>query len=186
MFKRSHILQKQNYYQSFHGDALPVKERLTKGVFKIQILKETLPHNETYLSYHGRRQAKFADSSPSLMLTSIIGHSHLVELLWDMQTDQESLKIQPISNIRFKVISTRHSACLVSQKTFSRKGWKKQNIQWPSTTDNSLQSTCKHTPLPAPMAVCKAISLQEALEEIFILLPGKKKRLTGSYLGGEG
>lgn len=31
-------------------------------------------------------------------------------------------------------------------------------------------------PLPAPMTVCKDISLEEALEEIFILLHGKKKR----------
>lgn len=88
-----------------------------KGVFKIQILKETLLDNEPYLSSQGRRQA-----SPSLMLLSIIGHPHLVELLGDMQTDQKSPKTQAISNARIKVISTRHSACLVSKKAFSRKG----------------------------------------------------------------
>lgn len=31
-------------------------------------------------------------------------------------------------------------------------------------------------PLPTPKAVCKDISLQEALEEIFIFLHGKKTR----------
>jgi len=119
-FKGSHILWKQNYYHSFRGDALPVKGSLTKGVFKIQIPKEALLNNETYLSYQGRRQAQFAYSSPSLMLMSIIGHPHLVELLWDMRTDQKNLKIRPISEAR--IISTRHGACLVSKKTFSRKG----------------------------------------------------------------
>lgn len=113
---------KENYYRSFHWDAFHVRGVWQIGVFKIQILKDALLNNETYLYYLDRREANFACSSSFPMPTSMIGYPHLVQLLRNTQTDRWSVKIQPTSHARIHIMNVRQSVYLANKNTFCRKG----------------------------------------------------------------